>query len=146
MKCDVDYIRDETSLIWLIPKARHLLKKRMRDKFREYDISWEQWATLSRIYRTEGCNQKKLADMSIRDNAAITRVLNILESKKLVRRENSPHDKREFLIYLTDEGYALYKETELVIYQCIQEINAIFSEEELQQLIYLLYKLIFNLE
>ena len=83
--------------------------------------------------------------MSIRDNAAITRVLNILESKQLVRRSNLPHDKREFLIYLTDEGYALYKETELVIYQCIREINAIFSEDELQQLIYLLYKLIFNL-
>lgn len=146
MKGDVDYIRDETSLIWLIPKARHLLKKRIRDKLKDYDISGEQWTTLNRIYRTEGCNQRKLADMSIRDNAAITRVLNILESKNLVRRANSPHDKREFLIYLTDEGYALYKETELVMYQSIQEINATFSEEELKQLTYLLHKMIFNLE
>lgn len=60
--------------------------------------------------------------MSIRNSAAITRTLNILETKKLVRRENSLTDKREFLIYLTDEGYKLYKETELVMFQSIQKL------------------------
>lgn len=145
-KCDVNYIRDETSIIWLIPKVRHLLRKEIEDKLKDYDISWAQWAILSRIYRTEGCNQKKLAEMSIRNSAAITRSLNILENKKLVRRENSAYDKREFLIFLTDKGCELYKKTELVIFQSIQQINSVFSENELEQLEYLIRKLISSLE
>lgn len=139
-------IRDESSIIWLIPKVRHLLRKRLQEKLVDYGLSWVQWTTLSRIYRTEGCNQKKLAEMSIRNSAAITRTLNILETKKLVRRENSLTDKREFLIYLTDEGYKLYKETELVMFQSIQKIGSIFGENELEQLEYLINKLISNLE
>jgi DNA-binding MarR family transcriptional regulator len=139
-------IHDESSIIWLIPKVRHLLRKRLQEKLVDYGLSWVQWTTLSRIYRTEGCNQKKLAEMSIRNSAAITRTLNILETKKLVRRENSLTDKREFLIYLTDEGYKLYKETELVMFQSIQKIGSIFGEKELEQLEYLINKLISNLE
>ena len=139
-------IHDESSIIWLIPKVRHLLRKRLQEKLIDYGLSWVQWTTLSRIYRTEGCNQKKLAEMSIRNSAAITRTLNILETKKLVRRENSLTDKREFLIYLTDEGYKLYKETELVMFQSIQKIGSIFGENELEQLEYLINKLISNLE
>lgn len=145
MNSDV-LIHDESSIIWLIPKVRHLLRKRLQEKLVDYGLSWVQWTTLSRIYRTEGCNQKKLAEMSIRNSAAITRTLNILETKKLVRRENSLTDKREFLIYLTDEGYKLYKETELVMFQSIQKIGSIFGENELEQLEYLINKLISNLE
>ncbi len=146
MEREALYIRDESSIIWLIPKVRHLLRKSLQDRLIDYDLSWVQWTTLSRIYRTEGCNQKKLAEMSIRNGAAITRTLNILESKELVKRENSVNDKREFLIYLTDKGYELYKETEVVMFKCIQEIKSSFNENELDQLEYLVNKLISILE
>lgn len=139
-------IPDESSIIWLIPKVRHLLRKDLENKLADYDLSWAQWATLSRIYRTEGCNQKKLAEMSIRNGAAITRSLNILENKGLVKRENSVNDKREFLIFLTDKGYKLYIETEVVIFQAIQEIKSHFKENELEKLEYLINKLISILE
>lgn len=146
MEREALYIRDESSIIWLIPKVRHLLRKSLQDRLIDYDLSWVQWTTLSRIYRTEGCNQKKLAEMSIRNGAAITRTLNILESKELVKRENSVNDRREFLIYLTDKGYELYKETEVVMFKCIQEIKSSFNENELDQLEYLVNKLISILE
>lgn len=146
MEREALYIRDESSIIWLIPKVRHLLRKSLQDRLIDYDLSWVQWTTLSRIYRTEGCNQKKLAEMSIRNGAAITRTLNILESKELVKRENSVNDRREFLIYLTDKGYELYKETEIVMFKCIQEIKSSFNENELDQLEYLVNKLISILE
>ena len=146
MEREALYIRDESSIIWLIPKVRHLLRKSLQDRLINYDLSWVQWTTLSRIYRTEGCNQKKLAEMSIRNGAAITRTLNILESKELVKRENSVNDRREFLIYLTDKGYELYKETEVVMFKCIQEIKSSFNENELDQLEYLVNKLFSILE
>lgn len=142
----MSYILDETSIVWLISKSRHLLKRKLHDELKDYDISLEQWAILSRVYRTEGCNQKKLAEMSLKDRAAVTRILNILENKELVERKNSTYDKREFLIYLTDEGYELYTKTSELMSQSLDEINSIFSESELEKLELSLNKLISNLE
>ncbi len=140
------YILDETSIVWLISKSRYLLKRRLQVKLKDYDISLEQWAILSRVYRAEGCNQKKIAEMSLKDRAAVTRILNILENKELIERKNSPQDRREFLIYLTEKGHDLYKKTSAMMSQNAQEIDSIFSESELEQFKDLLNKLISNLE
>ena len=142
----MNYILDETSIVWLISKSRYLLKRKLQEELKGYDISLEQWAILSRVYRAEGCNQKKIAEMSLKDRAAVTRILNILEDKGLVKRKNSSCDKREFLIYLTPEGHDLYNKTATVMSQNSHEIDSMFSESELEQLEHLLNKLISNLE
>ena len=110
------YTRDETTP-WLIYKARHLLKKGIQDKLKDYDISSEQWSVLNTVYIKKGCNQITLAEILLKDGATITRILNILENKKLVIREKSTHDKREYLISLTDYGLDLYNKTLPVILQ-----------------------------
>jgi MarR family transcriptional regulator for hemolysin len=141
----MEYIRDET-IGWLVYKARYMLKKRMQNKLKDYNISSEQWSVINMIHMKKGFNQKTLAELCLKDGATITRILNILENKKFVKRENSPYDKREFLIYLTDKGRNLYNEALKVVFQNTQEINSIFSVSELGQLEYLLNKLILNLE
>lgn len=139
------YTRDETTP-WLVYKARHLLKKGIQNKLKDYDISSEQWSVLNTVYLKRGCNQITLAEILLKDGATITRILNILENKKLVRREKSTHDKREYLIYLTEYGLNLYNKALPVTLQNTKEIDSIFSDNELIQLHYLLNKLILNLE
>lgn len=142
----MNYILDETSIVWLIVKSRYLLKRKLHDELKNYDITLEQWAILSRVYRAEGCNQKKIAEMSLKDRAAVTRILNILENKGIVKRETSSYDKREFLIYLTDKGHDLYDKTAAVMSKNAQEIDSLFNESELKEVKHLLNKLISNLE
>jgi DNA-binding MarR family transcriptional regulator len=139
------YNRDETTP-WLVYKARHLLKKRIQNKLKDYDISSEQWSVLNTVYMKKGCNQITLAEILLKDGATITRILNILENKKLVRREKSTHDKREYLIYLTKYGLNLYNKALPVVLQNTKETDSIFSDDELKQLHYLLNKLVLNLE
>ena len=43
------YTRDETTP-WLVYKARHLLKKGIQNKLKDYDISSEQWSVLNTVY------------------------------------------------------------------------------------------------
>jgi MarR family transcriptional regulator for hemolysin len=131
---------------WLVYKARHVLKKRMQDKLKDYGISSEQWSVLNMVYMKGGCNQKTLAELLLKDGGTITRILNILEDKELIKREKSPYDKREFLIHLTDKGLDLYNELFKVMLQNKQEINFIFSTNEQKQLIFLLNKLFSSLE
>ncbi|WP_042704216.1 MarR family winged helix-turn-helix transcriptional regulator [Methanobrevibacter arboriphilus] len=135
-------INYESSVVWLILKVNHIIRREVQIKLSEHDLLWEQYITLSRIYRFEGLNQKKLADESLRNGAAITRTLNVLEKKDLVKREKSSKDKREFLIYLTDNGRKLYKETEKIYLDNTKKFDSIFSQEELDQLRKLLNRFI----
>ncbi|MCC7562809.1 MAG: MarR family transcriptional regulator [Methanobrevibacter arboriphilus] len=135
-------INYESSVVWLILKVNHIIRREVQIKLSEHDLLWEQYITLSRIYRFEGLNQKKLADESLRNGAAITRTLNVLEKKDLVKREKSSKDKREFLIYLTDNGLKLYKETEKIYLDNTKKFDSIFSQEELDQLKNLLNRFI----
>jgi DNA-binding MarR family transcriptional regulator len=140
------YVFDENDILWASFKLRYLIKGKLQNKLKKHNISLSQWIILSTIYQSEGSNQKKLAELSRTDRAAITRILNILEYKELINRENSHHDKREFLIYLTDKGKDLYGETSEIMSQNAQEIKSIFSESELEQFKSLLDRLGSNLE
>ncbi len=135
-------LQDESSIVWLILKVNYIIRRDVHKKLCEHDLLWEQYVTLSRIYRFEGLNQKKIADESLRNVAAITRTLNVLEKKGLVKREKSSKDKREFLIYLTEKGHKLYKETEEIYLANTEKFSSIFSNEEVDNLRELLNRFI----
>ncbi len=135
------YIFDENDIIWVFFKLRYLIKDKYQKSLKNHDISLDQWIILSRIYQNEGNNQKKLADVSNKDRAVITRILNILENKGFIEKNKSYYDKREFLIYLTPKGKDLYEETSTIISENNDKINSIFSDSELEQFKYLLDKL-----
>ncbi|MEA4957440.1 Transcriptional regulator SlyA [bioreactor metagenome] len=137
-----NHLKDESSILWLILKVNYIIRRDVHIKLSEHNLLWEQYVTLSRIYKFEGLNQKKLADESLRNVAAITRTLNVLERKDLVKREKSSKDKREFLIYLTEKGHKLYKETEEIYLMNTNKFSSIFSKEELDELRKLLNRFI----
>lgn len=141
----MEYIFDET-LGCIINKAGLLLKSKLQKTLKDYDITTEQWAILCRLYISEGCNQKKIANKCLKDKAALTRILDLLEKKELVRREISPNDGREFLVSITDKGRSLYNEVLPKVIETTQNNMALFSEQEINQLKYLLNKLISSLE
>lgn len=141
----MDYIFDE-ALGWIVYKARLLMKNKLQKTLKDYDITTEQWSILSGLYTKEGYNQKDLAKRCLKDRAALTRILDILERKELIKRENSSNDRREFLVYMTDKGLNLYEEVLPMVIKINQENVSVFSESEFQQLKDLLNKLILNLE
>jgi DNA-binding MarR family transcriptional regulator len=142
----MNYFFDENDILYTIFKLRHQIKRKAQNKIKDYDITLEQWYVLYFLYQNEGCNQKKLAESTNKDTGALTRSLNILEDKGLVERKTSYHDKRQFLLYLTEKGKNLYKETSDLMLQNAQEIESIFTKNELKQFKYLLDKLSSNLE
>ncbi|MEQ9262322.1 MAG: MarR family transcriptional regulator [Owenweeksia sp.] len=67
-------------------------------------ITVEQWVLLKIIEESNELSQKDLAKKSLRDPASITRTLDILEKKKLIRREAIPQNRRQYNIILTAQG------------------------------------------
>lgn len=139
------YVIDET-IGWKIYKARCLTKNRLQQKLKAFEITSEQWSILSMVYLKEGCNQKELGEKLLKDRAALTRILDILERKELLKRETSNNDRREYLVYITEKGRDLYSNVLPVVTNNSKEISSIFTGDEEKQLRYLLNKLIENLE
>ncbi|AKN33327.1 MarR family transcriptional regulator [Clostridium carboxidivorans P7] len=84
----------------------------------KYDITTEQWAVLLKLVEKEGINQKLLSKEVEKDQATLTRILDILERKSLIIRKKSPEDRRAFLIYTTDKG----KEVKEEVYPFIEKL------------------------
>ena len=126
----------------LIYRTNNMLKRDLQDHLKPYGITTDQWMVLRRVYLNSGkYNQKELADASFRERAAITRMIDLMEKKHLIERRNSPDDRREYLLYITDEGKKAYEETVDAVSDSQEAINKILPKEELKTLIVLMSKL-----
>lgn len=133
------YIND--SLNSLVYKTNIILKSKLQLALKGFDITSEQWVMLNRLYEKEGYNQKELATESFKEQAAITRTLDLLENKALIERKKSPNDRREYLIFVTDRGKALLEESNPNAIMYRKMLNSILSEKETEELQALLLKL-----
>ncbi|MGM0393601.1 MAG: MarR family winged helix-turn-helix transcriptional regulator, partial [Thermodesulfobacteriota bacterium] len=76
----------DTSIAYLVGRTSRAIIKRLTKKFADagFDVSYEQWSILVHLYRKDGQTQQELSTVSVKDKAAITRLLNVLEKKNIV--------------------------------------------------------------
>ncbi|HWO55440.1 MAG TPA: MarR family transcriptional regulator [Paenibacillus cookii] len=106
----------------MVSRTSRALIRYLTAHFKEDDITPEQWTVLKRLGEEDGIAQKELALVTDKDQATLTKILDLLERKKLVRRGKNKEDRRSFLIFITDEGRELRER--LFFY-----VNRLFAEE-----------------
>ncbi|AKL86351.1 MarR family winged helix-turn-helix transcriptional regulator [Bacillus atrophaeus] len=74
---------------------------------KEDGITPEQWTVLKRVGESRGISQKELSARADKDQATLTKILDLLEKKNFIRREANPRDRRSFLVVLTEAGEEL---------------------------------------
>ena len=67
-------------------------------------ITFEMLQVLSSLWHEQGITQQVLAERTAKDKACLTNLMNSLEKKGYVRREEDPTDRRGKLVFLTNEG------------------------------------------
>ena len=67
-------------------------------------ITFEMLQVLSSLWHEQGITQQVLAERTAKDKACLTNLMNKLEKKGYVRREEDPTDRRSKLVFLTNEG------------------------------------------
>jgi DNA-binding MarR family transcriptional regulator len=70
-----------------------------------FDITPEQCGILSLLREEEGLSQKEIGTILFKDKPNISRMLDILERKRLISRQAT--DRRRYAIFLTEEGKQL---------------------------------------
>jgi len=94
----------DNSLGFILNRTNIKMKNTLLHKFKDYDITPEQWAVLNRLWVGDGISPKELAELTYKDQPTTVRILAKLENKSYIYREVNPQDSRSFLIYLTPKG------------------------------------------
>lgn len=70
----------------------------------EADLTADQWVILYQVYTEPGLSQQEVGAATAKDKPTVTRIIDKLESKKLLRRAAMKDDRRKFGIYPTSAG------------------------------------------
>ncbi len=100
-----------------------------------WDLSWPQLKIIASL--TADAQTKSASDLckSISyDAGAMTRMIDRLESKGLIRRERCPNDRRLVYLELTDAGSAVWPRMKEVARQVLNRFLRGFTKAEARQL------------
>nr|WP_191296997.1 MarR family transcriptional regulator [Paenibacillus sp. PL91] len=104
----------------------------MQQLFQEHDVTPEQWSLLMCLDEHDGITHKDLAQRTDKDPANITRLVDQLERKELVRRVANPGDRRSQLLYLTENGRTNAHALAPIEADFVTQMLANISKEEIQ--------------
>jgi MarR family transcriptional regulator, organic hydroperoxide resistance regulator len=131
--------RGAEALLGLLRTADFIRQKNSRIVARE-KLSLEQYNVL-RILRgagTEGLPTLEIAKRMIQRTPAMTRLLDKLEQKGLVRRVRCTEDRRRVLCWITDTGLECLARLDAPLEDANKVLLRPLSEDDLKQLIGLL--------
>ena len=67
-------------------------------------ITVDQWLTLNCLHENPEISQKELAETIFKDNASITRIIDLLVKAKYIKRSLNKNDRRKSDLSITDLG------------------------------------------
>ena len=104
-------------IYFLMDKTVRISKKYALKQLKEkgYNITIDQWVILLRIHEEKRQTQVELAVTVNKDTASITRILDLLHGKKLVRRIPNEYDKRKSALVITTKGEAYLREAKEIV-------------------------------
>lgn len=78
-------------------------------EFKDISLEKGQYLYLSRIFENPGITQRQLSDLLCVDKTTTNRAISRLIDKKLIVKNNDAENKKQKLLWITDEGKKLYK-------------------------------------
>lgn len=102
MSCD-----NPESLGRLIYHTAQEIKNFAERMLKPYELTFEQFHLLKLLSLDSGMSQREMGELSSKTPGNVTRILDRLESKKLVLRRSSEQDRRTTFVFLTDQGNSL---------------------------------------
>jgi DNA-binding MarR family transcriptional regulator len=109
------------------------------------NITFEQFTILTMLWNNENLCQYNLAQLTNRDQASTSRLINTLIKNELIIRQCCPSDKRINRIKLTEKGELLKEHVEYIARECFEEAVNGISKEEIEEGMKFLTKISENL-
>lgn len=130
----------------LIKKAALVIEKLSNHVLAPYDLTHTQYKILMLLYRNPGwpIRQIDIEAHFAMTNPTVTGIIQNLEKKGLVQRIQNPDDRRSKLLTLTEQAVSMEKELRALGESLEKQVTEKLTEDESQQLIVLLKKILAN--
>ena len=116
-----------------IKKIRNFMQKGLKEA--GIDLTVDQWVVIDHIKPNPGISQNDLAIQTAKDAPTVTRILDILVQKGLIRRQMSEFARRKFNLFLTPLGDEVSQEAFKVIADIRVKSWDRLTEDDYRQLV-----------
>lgn len=137
-------IQPEDSVGYLLRKVLSSIRNMADAQLQRRGLTVAQCLPLYKITHSQNTTLAALARELEADPAALTRLLDRLETKELVVRERSTTDRRVVHVRTTARGTAMAEELTPVLAETLNTHLTGFSHDEWQQLLGLLHRMLAN--
>ncbi len=124
--------------------ASQLMRRRMHHRIHELGskITLEQLAVLEMLKFHGAMNMSELAHLTVKENAVITRMVDILEREAYVERKPRASDRRAWEIHITNNGLKLFDELIPDVGKELQKATECLTKEEYEEGMRIMIKII----
>ncbi|MFS0780207.1 MarR family winged helix-turn-helix transcriptional regulator [Bacillus sp. 1P06AnD] len=123
-----------------------LIRALINHELKQYHITSEQWTVLKQLSFVSDLNQKELSLRTDKDQATLTKILDLLEQRKLLKRKANPNDRRSYIVEITDQGRDLVDIVLPQVEELFESILAHLSEKQLDEFMAVLKQIRVNIE
>ena len=148
---DADFYRGDDypilqSVGYQLKQLRNALDRVVDEEMAEHDLTGVQWGPLLMLHYELGSTAADLARIGCVDTGAMTRMLDRLEAKGLLRRTPCPKDRRVIQLELTADGRRLCREIPFGLARVSNGLLRGFTQEEFETLKSFLRRMLANVE
>jgi DNA-binding MarR family transcriptional regulator len=135
------------SIGWLVKRCGALMTQITARHLQATSVSFTQWHALMHL-RAKGArvSATQLSRELEYDTGALTRVVDDLERRGLVRRERSRRDRRVVEIAVTAAGRRQAESAQHVVIELLSELVELYSDAEIAALIDLMQRMLVRLQ
>lgn len=129
-------------------ELKNFLRQYIQVKIKEngLNITFEMLEVLSVLWKKDGINQQEIADQTLRDKSSMTYLIDNLVKRGMVKRTEDGSDRRNKLIYLTDEARALKEQLHPWVAEVYEKATVNIEIESLQNSVTLLHQMVNTLK
>lgn len=131
-----------------ILKVNLLFKQFIQYKFRQnnIDLTFEMLQVLGCLWETNGINQQEIANATVKDKASMTYLIDNLTRRNMLYRQEDDKDRRNKLIFLTDEGKVLRQQIQPWVAEMYEAASIDITTDKIQELINILVRIRANMK
>ena len=132
----------------LINTVHITFRQFFQQKFKEHnlDLTIEMVQVLRQLWEKDGINQQEIADAVEKDKTSLTYLIDNLSRRNLVERKEDPDDRRNKIIYLTEEGHKLRERLLVFVNEMFELVGKDIPEKEIQDVNKILEKIVKNVK
>jgi MarR family transcriptional regulator for hemolysin len=125
-----------------IKSYRMYAQKKLKEN--GFKITIDQWLIIKTILENPAVTQQEIAKNVFKDNASVTRIIELLVKSQYLERKNNPEDRRKSNLTVTEEGKAIIIQVQNLVLENRKNALESITKEELETMNVALKKIIEN--